>query len=193
MAYRPRNAKYKDIMVDLETLSTASHAAIVSIGAVKFNKDVMGAVNTDDVFYAVVNVETALDLGCHVSGGTLSWWMGQSDQARAVFADKRQQPLQKVLADFAAWFDHDGYNVWGNGSDFDNVILSNAYQMANIPRPWGAFNNRCFRTLREQVGRDTIKLVRHGTHHNALDDAISQAVHLQKIIAYLHGEYTDGK
>lgn len=66
--------------------------------------------------------------------------------------------------------------IWGNGASFDNVILANAYRAASIQQPWAYWNDRCYRTLKKRYL--DIALRRQGTHHNALDDAISQAEHL---------------
>jgi exodeoxyribonuclease VIII len=69
--------------------------------------------------------------------------------------------------------------VWGNGATFDNVILANAYDACRIRRPWKYYADMCFRTVRNQYPHVQVK--RQGTHHNALDDALTQAHHLQAI------------
>ena len=33
--------------------------------------------------------------------------------------------------------------LWGNGSDFDNAILANAYRAIGQQQPWKFWNNRC--------------------------------------------------
>ena len=52
-----------------------------------------------------------------------------------------------------------------------------------IKPAWPYRNNRCYRTLKGLL--PAIELERSGTHHNALDDAITQARHLQKIVRTL--------
>jgi hypothetical protein len=70
--------------------------------------------------------------------------------------------------------------VWGNGADFDNPILAVAYRRTIFSgQPWKPYNGRCYRTVKNQF--QDVKLVRTGTHHNALDDARSQATHLVEI------------
>jgi hypothetical protein len=49
-------------------------------------------------------------------------------------------------------------------------------------RLWSYSRNRCYRTMKRMFG-EGVKVSRHGVHHNGLDDAITQAVHLQEIIA----------
>jgi exodeoxyribonuclease VIII len=162
-----------NIMLDLETMSTASNAAILSIGAVKFSNKI------DDEFYSVVDLKTCTDVGLEIDNSTIEWWNNQSPEARQVF-NEIPITLEQMLKDFSNWIG-DKPMLWGNGSDFDNVILSNAYKACGIEQPWAYYNNRCFRTLRALY--PTIKFENSGTYHNALDDARSQALHMIKIFA----------
>jgi hypothetical protein len=101
------------------------------------------------------------------------WWMKQGELARKEIYEAHDE-LVEVLIDFAKWLP-DGSKVWGNGSDFDNVILAAAYAKVGIDCPWQFWNNRCFRTLKSIC---PIKHEFKGTAHNALDDAHNQAEHL---------------
>lgn len=74
---------------------------------------------------------------------------------------------------------HDA-EVWGNGASFDNVILRGAYARNSTPAPWAWWNDRCYRTIKA-LHRE-VPMERLGTHHNALDDAISQALHLIRML-----------
>lgn len=120
----------------------------------------------------------SIDAGLTVSGETIRWWMNQSQQAReGTFQSKGAQSLTAVLADLAIWLP-DSAKVWGNGASFDNAILSNAYRAVKLPTPWAFWNDRCYRTISALSDK---RLTRHGTHHRAIDDAISQARHLIEI------------
>ena len=74
--------------------------------------------------------------------------------------------------------------VCANGTSFDFPILSHAYRACSMGQPWQYFNERDWRTVRK-VG-PTVEFERTGTHHNALDDACHQALHLQRVMARLH-------
>jgi len=165
--------KMNSVMLDLETMSTSANAAIVAIGAVRFNSDN----GVTSYFYEVVDLESAVAAGLEMSASTVLWWLAQSDSARKELCRKGDQ-LNHVLGQFKNWLGKDA-EVWGNGSDFDNVILSNAYNKYSWRQPWPYANNRCYRTIKNL--RPDIKIVRTGTHHNALDDAISQTDHLLRI------------
>ena len=66
------------VMIDLETMSTRSHAAICSIGAVKFKgKEVL------DTFYCTIDAATCKAAGLHFEKSTLEWWSRQSKEARS--------------------------------------------------------------------------------------------------------------
>lgn len=159
-----------NIMVDLETLSTKPDAVILAIGAVKFNQHTIL-----DSFYRVINLDSCVKAGLRIDSDTLLWWMRQGQEARdAVFACPVMVYLEHALRDFAIFCGtKDEYFIWGNGSDFDNVILRNAYEAVGQPLPWKFWNNRCFRTARAISGQTPNRRI--GTHHNALDDAQTQA------------------
>lgn len=167
------------IMVDLETLSTKPNAYIVSIGAVAFDSR-----GVHDEFYKVIK-PTIHDDKFDVEMGTLQWWMDQPDEARKVFSDLHHEPLELVLTRFSQFVEKhlskdDG--VWGNGASFDNVILRNAYDTVGWKDhvPWKFWQDKCYRTIKGM--RRDIPLDRIGTHHNAMDDAKSQAFHLINIL-----------
>lgn len=170
----------QDIMIDLETMGVTADAAIVAIGAQAFD---LTTGQLGDAFYRCVDLGSAVANGGTIDPSSMMWWLSQGDEARgALLANRR--PLGQVLLDFGDFCRQQGpaeaLRVWGNGADFDCVILASAYRRFHLTRPWGPFGNRCYRTIKS-LHRD-IKLERTGTHHNALDDAISQARHLVAMI-----------
>jgi len=159
-------------MIDLETMGSGSNAAIVAIGAVKFDKR-----GTREIFYKTIKLESSVSFGLDIDADTVMWWLKQNDEARRALTEEEGETLNFALSCFNTWVGDDPI-VWGNGSDFDNVILANAYKKTAVQKelPWKFWNNRCYRTMKS-LYRD-VKMERKGTHHNALDDAISQAEHL---------------
>ena len=169
----------KNVMVDLETLGTRNNAVIIAVGAVEFCKDA----GVGRSFYAVIDPQSCVDHGLKIDASTVMWWMKQNDSARAAF-DRPSIHLSAGLLDFATWFP-EGAALWGNGATFDNVILSSAYESSRLTRPWGRWDDRCYRTLKNL--RPEIKMDRAGTHHNALDDATAQALHAIQILKAMEG------
>ena len=162
----------KQIMLDLETLGTGNNSVIVAIGAVKF--DISGVY---DKFYTTVCPKSCVDNGLVMDADTVLWWMRQSDDARKMF-DVPGVSLIEALFQFSNFYEKDT-NIWGNGSEFDNTILSNAYKKAYMKQPWEFWNSKCYRTVKSL--HDDVKIKRSGIHHCAIDDAVSQAEHLIEI------------
>jgi DNA polymerase III epsilon subunit-like protein len=168
----------KDIMVDLETMGNNPNAAIVAIGAVYFDLET-GTLGEE--FYCTVNLESSVANGGIIDASTVMWWMKQSDEARKPLVENAidiKEALE-LFREFVTKTPEDK-NVWGNGAAFDNVILGSAYTRLGLKKPWSFLNDRCYRTIKSM--NKEIKLERSGTHHNALDDAKTQAMHLMKIL-----------
>ena len=187
----------KRIMMDLETLATSSDALIISIGAVEFDEAGLGW-----EFYTVVNQYPQVGKwGRRRDTKTEKWWSEQGDTAKAVLTESlpesRAPDLESALMQFSEYVavvnggapgltatartgDNPVYKnveMWGNGADFDCVILGSAYEATGLTRPWSYSNNRCYRTLKNlgiklDPGTGTAF---QGTKHNALDDAKYQA------------------
>jgi exodeoxyribonuclease VIII len=166
-------------MVDLETMGVLPTSAIMSIGIVHFDEDrVLGQ------FYTPVSLESCMRHGLTVDPSTIEWWMKQSSAAKQALFQSPVE-LSQALIEMGKFLQQQGglatdCLVWGNGSDFDNAILSHAYRVVGLPQPWGAFNNRCFRTMKNLYrGHEP---TRAGVHHNALDDALHQVLWMQRIV-----------
>lgn len=173
----------RNIMLDLETMGNGPEAAIVAIGAVEFDLETC---ELGREFYRVIKLESSMRFGGVVDASTVMWWIGQSEEARAgINPNFGGHYLENALIDFQGWVvqgvsDIDDVLMWGNGSAFDNVILTSAYRNTRIERPWRHWGDRCYRTVNSFFPQ--IPFERMGVHHNALDDAKSQALHLMKLI-----------
>jgi len=177
-----------DVMINLETMSTEPNAAIVAIGAVEFDAD-SGQLGRE--FYTAVDLFSCQQAGMHVGALTVGWWMRQRQEAReALFLEAKD--IRQALALFSYWLERSDHvnsqGMWGSGVDFDNVILQQAYTQNGMAARWGHRQNRCYRTLCALVPEHKIPFKRVGTHHNALDDAKSQALHAIKIFRHLNGQ-----
>jgi len=174
-----------DVMVDLETLDTRPSAVILSIGACLVN---WRTGEPSNPFYAVVDLASSREAGLTESPDTLAWWNRQSPEARRVFTDPSVS-LDEALSLFAHYlrgFNSKDVKIWGNGSDFDNVILANAYDALSYDAPWRFYNNRCFRTVKNVMSDRIQEIDRAGTYHNALDDAMHQARILLQLKDHFH-------
>ena len=168
-------------MLDLETMSTKPNAAILSIGAVEF--DLREKILRNE-FYTRVSLESNMKMKRSIDANTVMWWMTQDDEARLELC-KPAPRLVNVLVAFMDFLKNAGlvdrcFCVWGNGADFDNVILASAYSDCNYEVPWYYGNNRCFRTVKALY--PYINYEKPLVAHNALEDAKAQARHVLKIL-----------
>lgn len=184
--------QFNNIMLDLETLDTISSAIVVSIGAVAFDpySNAIGP-----TFYAELtdNLRTQQKYGRTISADTVVWWMRQGQAAQQLFipsfssGNGVRTTTFEALERFAGFVEDNGADrveLWGNGADFDNMILGSLYDSFGQKKPWSYSRNRCFRTMKNHPDAPPLP-GRLGVHHNALDDAMTQAVHLQTIMGRL--------
>jgi len=165
------------MMVDLETLGTDPYSPILSIGATIFSMEPGPGL----MFYIPVKLQSCFDVGLRPSASTIQWWMQQSDQARAVFNDPQAVDLPMALDMFSLFVNSRPLTIWGNSARFDMGLLEAAYKACHKTPPWEFWREGCYRTIKNLPGAKAIKLVREGTYHHALDDAVSQANHLRAI------------
>lgn len=174
----------KEIMLDLETMGVGNDAAIIAVGAVVF--DLASDTYTEEnSFYSTVDLQSAVSSGGVISPSTVMWWMQQSDEARAEFLNGGNH-IEDTLSSFRGWLLNINrfydIQVWGNGSDFDNVILRSAYERVGLSTPWHFRENRCFRTMRAMHPTVDTSAWNDEVKHKAVDDARWQARYLFEIV-----------
>jgi hypothetical protein len=163
------------VMIDIETLGTGPDAAVISMGAVYFNKT-----GLEKGFLRNIDFDDAIQHGS-VDGSTIAWWMAQSDKARAsvmLYQIMSRQAISE-LSNFLRIKPFDC--IWANAPTFDLVILRSLYKNHGIGVPWSYKQVRCYRTVRNLYPK--IESARTGVRHNALDDAQSQAQYLIDLAA----------
>ena len=174
------------LMVDLETMGNKPNAAIVAIGAVFFEPST-GAIG--EKFYSTVSLESDVAAGAEITPSTVLWWMTQTTEARAEIVTAKASILV-ALTQLKMFVDercqgNRNIQIWGNGASFDNVILRQAYERINQPAFWPFWMDRDVRTIVElgrQIGIDPKRNIPFpGERHNALDDAIHQAMYVSAI------------
>lgn len=182
------------VMYDFETMGQTPDTKVVSLGAVAFNKTgILGEK------YWVFDLDA--QEGRSEDASTAAWWKRQSEEARAVFntPKEKQISIEKFLLAHDDWVDgllfeenetRKELKPWGNGANFDVVILEDCYRWRH-PKgkdgiPWAFWNVWCFRTFDKMTDcKSLIPKNKAGVSkvvaHNALDDARWQA---QTVLAY---------
>jgi len=176
------------IMIDIETWSTETYAAIRSIGAVQFDIQLgANAVSSAKLFpedgsaspltfYANVLPPHDGDPYGDVSASTMQWWENQGQAAKDAFSSPAQVPLAEALQGFRSWSraaDKSG-GIWANDPDFDLVIIKSACNRHGVAYPFQFYTHRSCRTV-----FDWMRIPKNAhaplVAHHALHDAISQA------------------
>ena len=162
------------VLVDLETLGVTADSAILAIGAVAFEGDVVLG-----TFYETATLASNLKLGRKVDGDTVMWWVKQEDNVRLPLTPAWrdiQADIQAVVEAFDQWLnEHNAEEIWGNGAGFDNAFLMHVY--AQVGKQWPFWKDRCYRTLKADSTVPKPE-TRGATLHLALDDAVRQMHHL---------------
>ena len=159
------------IMVDLETLSTRMDAHILTIGAIAFDTKTF---EIKDSFYKRVDSKSCEELGLHTCKETLKFWEAQSREAKEeAFSQVGRMPIADVMTDFVKfWNKNNGDELWCNGANFDEPILSTIFDKLQLHKPWKFWNVRCLRTLMALAG---LNMKMFGpVAHNALEDCKNQ-------------------
>jgi hypothetical protein len=172
----------RQIVVDLETLSTKSNGCIVSIGAVAFSINV----GILDTFFINIDPSSCKSYGLDIDPHTINWWKEQSPEARKAW-QVDPVPLDEALDKFALFYGDKSIPIWGFGANFDVVLLENAFNATgwNESRPaidkfpWKFWDIYCLRTLANVLGK---RLEKTGVNHNALHDAQAEAKLILEIL-----------
>lgn len=160
----------KRIMVDIETLSTAPDACIISIGVARFTEHAVEDTRVWEI--------SSKDWTGHIDPATIKWWMNQSDEAKAASFHGTISAMTAAF-EFAAFVDG-ADEVWANSPSFDIVILKSWWKrfVPGVHFPISYKAERDCRTIFAEASRLGIELGHAwhmGTAHSAVDDAANQA------------------
>lgn len=187
----------KHIMVDIETLSTAVNAAVLSIGAVEFDP-MSGKIERE--FYHELDLSEQANR--HIDVNTMQWWIKQClvNTDNIAFLTKANARKEHVmfslvrLGSFIVGNDNnyaeraEGYDkiaLWACDPDFDIAILADLYKEHNLSTPWKYSEPKSVRTVRMLTQIACMEIPHQEADHNALDECIRQAKEVSYFIANL--------
>lgn len=169
----------KSLMVDLETMAVSPRAVVLSLGAVHFDPKGSGII---DQLYFRIDIDDQDKLGREVDPNTIDWWGRQDPKVmEEAFSPDNRIGLTEAMERFHkfAW----GCDTfWSHGAPFDLVILEDICRQLNRPLPWNFWQLRDTRTIFD-LGIDP--KMPQDNKHDALQDAIRQAVGVQNVYARL--------
>lgn len=162
------------LMIDLETLATTPNAAILTIGACKFDPK---ANDIHSTFYERIKLEPQESYGRRIDDSTLEWWSQQDKQIQEdAFGEGSDRIDLKDAMKKLYTFGLGTSNVWSHGSIFDVIIIEDVCRSFQQAVTWKFWEVRDTRTLFDLAKVD----VRIEGKHNALTDAIAQSKAVQQ-------------
>ncbi|TNI81191.1 hypothetical protein CF116_09400 [Aeromonas veronii] len=176
-------------VVDLETLGKGPRAVIGEIGVVIVDVEQLVAV---DEFYCRVSLHQPRQRDEII----MSWWDQQRIDSPQAWLEMFKNTDRLCLADaldalkdfLARHFPRAlAVELMGNGPEFDNVILEDAYSQCGIELPWSFRGNQSLRTV-VLMGRllldidPKFQIEFEGIRHHALHDARHEATYLISIL-----------
>jgi len=171
------------VLVDLETVGTGHNAALLSIGAVRFDNN-----GLHDTFYTNLDPLDGIKHGAKADERTMAWWKSQPEELQKLMILDQQQ-LIPSLGKFTAWFNSvEKSYIWGFGPSFDCAILEDNYKLCGLRSPWPYNKERCGRTIIQFDPTKKHKKERRPGHyeHHALYDAIYEAGQIVAILKELN-------
>ena len=173
--------KFEHLVIDLETLGTSVDSAILQIGAVGFSLFHEETCH----FNEVISLQTNLLSGRTVNESTLKWHINENNKNFLELLNcGNALSLNNALLKFKYFmiekFNCDEVFVWGNGPDFDNAILADAFSKNFLSLPWNFRNNRCYRTLKHLCPSSGDRKM--NKEHDAFKDAIETSSHIKELL-----------
>jgi hypothetical protein len=171
-------------MADIETLGLEPDCVPLSIGGVKFDGDTI-----IDKFHVGIDPVDAQRYGLKVDAATAwNYWADpKRDEARKRLFELPKVDFFAAIDGFVMWVNEtpvdERGSLFGKGATFDNIRIANFCKAAGVPYPFTYRQDECYRTLANRC--PDVKYEQHGVAHGALDDAVSQALHLQAICKHV--------
>jgi len=194
-----------NIMIDIETVSTASNATILTIGAIPFLSDGTIPVDPDMYFYERVQLESYDSFKNNefdFDFSTLIWWLKQdSEPLKDAFLENPRFPIKVVMQDLANYLmiiknliKDETVNIWSHGKDFDVVILQNAFKVCGIECPWKFWDTRDTRTIYSLTNVNLKNISIDGyKSHNAIGDCLKQIEGIKQSYSIINSVKNDKK
>lgn len=169
------------LMLDVETMCTGPHAAVVAIGARLFSLT-NGVGKGFEVF---IDPASAIQYG-ETCRETLEWWAKQPAYD-LVFSGKVQSPdaMHRFITFVQEW---QPQTVWANSPSFDCTIMRNLGKATQLKFPFHYRDERDFRTMKAlavDLGVDLEGCWAGLTAHSPCDDATAQAMAIHRVLGRL--------
>lgn len=161
----------KDVMIDIETLSTdPARAVVLSVAAKFFELRESGPVFGDSLYH-VLSIREQIAAGRRVDMDTVTWWQQQPTAAREAWSLATGLPVREALVSLASFLKPATGEIWSNGIVFDLGNLESLFRENGFAVPWRYSQARDLRTIirKTEVVRDAVGPFDGVAHHPVSD------------------------
>lgn len=155
----------KDVMLDFETLGNGKDKCICQVAAVYFN-NITGEIGQE--FKANIDAASHEQYGGKLDASTVYWWLKQSNEARLSITNGELREITSAFIDLNDFL-NGAKRIWSHAT-FDFVTLVDTMKQIGLKPSFSYKVGLDLRTLTYLGGVKIDKIVREGTHHDALDD-----------------------
>ena len=182
------------VMVDIETYATefdknGRGPQILQIGAAYSRH---GIVEDEELF--LVSIADVEDPEYYSSMKTRDWWAKQSKEAQESLHMNLVAGTAEALLAFNRWLDGIRFNkgipkwtIWANPPQFDLTFLQFAYTKEQIELPWHFRQERCCRTIWNELPQVPVEYPEGLVAHRADHDAVRQLVGIEAALMHIQG------
>lgn len=150
--------KTLDLTVDLETCALTPTAAVMTIGAVAWdrysNQTPFISHNGETDFFARIDLASCFVEGLTIDSDTQDWWKKQSEEAKKALLKGEAVDIRLAMELLFTWIEGikqmvgaESVCLWSQGSDFDIAILRNICYQLGMELPIRYSNFRDHRTV----------------------------------------------
>jgi len=178
----------KAVSLDLESLSLNPNAIILQIGAVVFEQEETNLFEELKFRNPIIDIAVSQDeqvskFGRHYCSETAAWWEKQG-LAKDMLFTRPGIMLDEAIGEFDFWLknqmhQHGVDTLWVKGNR-DSIWIEGAYEAVGMKFPIHYRNLICARSVGKTLGITCLGSP-SAVPHDALSDAIVQAMWVQKI------------
>lgn len=171
---------FDSIMIDWETMGTGPRAAVVQLGAVRFNS-ISGEI-CPRTFLMDVDLVSSINAGAYADHGTQDWWRERGGFKPSGSLTNPPRDVRTVIGNFYVWANRPK-RVWAQGPSFDVAIMEYHCHCLRVDVPWDYHAARDTRTVYDLARQMGWEKPAEEVAHQALEDCQAQVRTLMSALA----------
>ena len=179
----------RDVMIDLETMANSHDSTIIQFGGAWFDRHT-GEIGKKTEFN--VELQGEMEAGFQVNASTITWWMGQSQEAQKSVMSQDNMVDSITAVTMMNEFLRGSSAIWCHAT-FDMPIVSNHLATYPVIPSFGYWSCRDLRTLVDLAEIKVDKSKQTGVAHSALADCLFQIEYTVEAFQKIEGWKKAGK